>query len=144
MNPEGTTTPLGMMLSLMIESGISNHPHPSIASIYFEVVNRYSGFFEKHSNYLPIALQSFLDARGLFHRVKSVRLRTNYLFLKFVKSMKKFLVPYVEGMLTVLQVCFFLNRAVCSTYFPYFLQGAACCSASFYSDCRGHFKDWRL
>ncbi len=104
MTPEGMTTPLGILLSLMVESGISNHPHPSIASIYFEVVNRYSGFFEKHINYLPIALQSFLDARGLFHPVKSVRLRTNYLFLKFVKSMKKFLVPYVEGMLTVLQV----------------------------------------
>ncbi len=96
-----------MLLSQLVESGISNHPHPIVSSIYFEVLNRYSGFFEKQTNYIPIALQSFLDARGLFHPVKTVRLRTNYLFLKFVKVLKKVLVPYVEGMLAVLQVCIF-------------------------------------
>ena len=96
----------------MIECGLSNHTHPSIPSIYFEVINRYPTFFEKRTEYIPPVLQSFLDGRGLFHCVKSIRVRCQYLFLRFVKALRFFMGGYVEGILAALQVFSFSMRCV--------------------------------
>lgn len=103
MNKDGSLSVLGLMLSRMMESEISLFPHPSIPSIYFEVLNRYALFFEQNPKYAQYALQSFLDTRGLFNPVKSIRLRSNYLFLRFVKNLRSVLGPYVESILSVIQ-----------------------------------------
>ncbi|KAJ3325466.1 pre-tRNA nuclear export protein [Boothiomyces sp. JEL0866] len=98
----GGYTPIGLLISKLLESGLSSFPHPSIPTIYFEIIFRYCQFFEQRQNYLPEVLQSFLDARGLFHPVKSIRLRVNYLFLRFVKLLRQFLGQYVESILSAL------------------------------------------
>ncbi|KAJ3361329.1 hypothetical protein HDU91_003982 [Kappamyces sp. JEL0680] len=105
-----TYTPLGLMLTEMMDSSISSYPHPSIPVMYFEIITRYSSFFETRPVYLPQALQSFLDSRGLFHPVKPIRLRVNYLFLRFIKSIKGQLAQYVEGMLAALQELLLVRR----------------------------------
>jgi exportin-T len=101
---DGSLSPLGIMLSKLMETNISKYPHPSIPIIYFEVLNRYSKFFEQRQEYIPQALQSFLDNRGLFHSIKSVRLRVNYLFLRFVKTLRPILGQFTESVLSVIQV----------------------------------------
>jgi exportin-T len=100
---EGVMTPVGIMLSKMIESGVSKYPHLSIQPMYFEVICRYADFFAHKKDYLPEVLQSFLDNRGLFNQNKSIRLRVNYLFLRFVKQMRGYLGQYVESVLEVIQ-----------------------------------------
>jgi exportin-T len=100
----GSVSPLGIMLSKLMESGISEYPHPAVSTIYFEVLIRYAKFFEQRQDLIPIALQSFLDSRGLFHSIKSLRLRVNYLFLRFVKALRPVLARYTESILSVIQV----------------------------------------
>ena len=99
---DGTLTPLGLMLSKMMESGVSGYPHESIPLIFFEVVIRYAQFFEHHSQYIPEALQAFLDARGLHHNVPSIRIRINYLFLRFVKMQRSILYTFAENILSAI------------------------------------------
>jgi exportin-T len=103
----GSLSPLGVMLSKLMESNISEYPHSSVPFIYFEVLNRYTKFFEQRQDYIPAALQSFLDNRGLFHSVKSLRLRVNYLFLRFVKALRPLLGQFTESVLSVIQVLLF-------------------------------------
>jgi exportin-T len=99
----GQLTSLGVMLTKMMDSGISQYLHPSIPAIYFEVVIRYAKFFEQRQDLIPAALQSFLDTRGLFHSSKPLRLRINYLFLRFIKLLRSTLGQYVESILAVIQ-----------------------------------------
>ncbi|KAJ3271577.1 pre-tRNA nuclear export protein [Terramyces sp. JEL0728] len=121
-NSNGNYTPIGLLLSKLMESGLSSFPHPSIPTIYFEIIFRYCQFFEQRQNYLPEVLQSFLDTRfvflttrGLFHPVKSIRLRVNYLFLRFVKLLRQFLGQYVESILSALTELLVIKQRILPT-----------------------------
>ena len=94
-----------MILSRMhfLTLGISEYPHPAVTGLYFEIVTRYSAFFETQISLISDVLGSFLDTRGLFHRNQSKRLRAQYLFLRFVRSLRSFLPQYVVGIITSLQ-----------------------------------------
>ncbi|KAI9202178.1 armadillo-type protein [Polychytrium aggregatum] len=102
-NGTSTMTLFGTMLEKMITSNISSYPHESVAPIFFENVARYAGFFESCPQYIPNVLQAFVDVRGLHHSSTSVRCRVNYLFLRFVKTMRLRLLPYVEHVITNVQ-----------------------------------------
>ncbi|KAI8901283.1 armadillo-type protein [Globomyces pollinis-pini] len=102
-DPNGNLTALGLMLSTLMECEISKYPHPSIANMYFEILLRYYYFFDQRPVYIPEALKAFLDDRGLFNPVKSIRLRVNYLFLKFIKPLRNVMGQYVESILSAVQ-----------------------------------------
>ncbi|KAH6581998.1 hypothetical protein BASA50_000428 [Batrachochytrium salamandrivorans] len=96
----GDLSPLGQMLSRLFESDVAAYPHISISILYFEILVRYSQFFEQCPQYLPQALNAFVGTRGLHHSNISVRLRLNYLFLRFTKHLRQHIGPYVEGILS--------------------------------------------
>ncbi|KAI8913285.1 armadillo-type protein [Gorgonomyces haynaldii] len=93
-------TALGLMLSKMFESGVSGYPHPSIPVLYFEILIRYHVFLQLDPKYFPEALQTFLDARGLHHPKRSIRMRLDYLFLRFTKLLRKEMVQFVDHIIS--------------------------------------------
>ncbi|KAL2916594.1 pre-tRNA nuclear export protein [Polyrhizophydium stewartii] len=99
----GVLSPLGQMLSKMFESDVASYPHASIPILFFEIVVRYSQFLEQCQHYLPQALQAFVDARGLHHSQKPIRVRLNYLFLRFVKSLRPLVGAFVDQILESIQ-----------------------------------------
>ncbi|KAL9537608.1 hypothetical protein MBANPS3_011624 [Mucor bainieri] len=100
--PNDALSPLGELVSEMINSNISAYPHPSCAMQYFENVTRYYQFFEHRPDHLPQALAAFVDTRGLHHPIKQIRTRCWYLFQRFVKNLKPKMTPYVENVLSSL------------------------------------------
>ncbi|KAI8926197.1 armadillo-type protein [Entophlyctis helioformis] len=99
----GALSPLGQMLAKMFDSGVASYPHISIPLIYYEILIRYSQFLEQCQHYLPQAMQAFVDTRGLHHPNKTIRLRLNYLFLRFIKPLRQQMGSYIEGVLESIQ-----------------------------------------
>ncbi|KAI8639645.1 armadillo-type protein [Parasitella parasitica] len=97
-----TLSPLGELVSEMVQSNISAYHHPSCAMQYFENVTRYYQFFEHRPDHLPQVLAAFVDNRGLHHPVKQIRTRCWYLFQRFAKNLKPKMSPYVENVLSSL------------------------------------------
>ncbi|OZJ05156.1 hypothetical protein BZG36_02232 [Bifiguratus adelaidae] len=89
-------TPMGEMMSTMVSTAPYSHPHPSIPLQYFENVVRYYQFFEPKSEHIGQVLEAFVGQRGLHNPLKHVRMRSWYLFHRFVKSLKPKMGPYVE------------------------------------------------
>ena len=87
--------------------------------MYFETVNRYWNFFEVQPQYLPEALESFIDIRGLHHPKMTHKSRAFYLFLRFVKNLRPMIVQYVDTVLASVQVGIFFEigfRLTCRTF----------------------------
>lgn len=106
-------TPIGKMLSLLISSSmvfiltsldISSYHHPAISPIFFETIARYASFFDEFPENIPSILTCFVDKRGLHNPDKFIRNRVQYLFLRFIKSLKVKLSPYVKELLYAVQV----------------------------------------
>jgi exportin-T len=94
----GGPTFLGQMIISMIKSGVVSYPHTSIAPLYFENVCRYTTFFEAGATeYIPAVMEAF--ARGLHGDNSRVRNRVYYLFLRFVKGLREFILPIRETVL---------------------------------------------
>ncbi|KAF2741431.1 Exportin-T [Polyplosphaeria fusca] len=74
------------MMSSMLESGLSNFPHPAIQLQYMEICVRYYQFFEQNSQLIPKALEDFV--RLTHHNHVKIRSRSWYLFLRFVKPLR--------------------------------------------------------
>ncbi|OZJ01448.1 hypothetical protein BZG36_05624 [Bifiguratus adelaidae] len=89
-------TPMGEMMSTMVSTALYSHPHPSIPLQYFENVVRYYQFFEPKSEHTGQVLEAYVGQRGLHNPLKHVRMRSWYLFHRFVKSLKPKIGPYVE------------------------------------------------
>ncbi|KAI8097196.1 armadillo-type protein [Halteromyces radiatus] len=101
-NDPNILTPLGELVREMVTSNISSYPHPSVPLQFFENLVRYYQFFEHRPEYLPQALEAFVDTRGIHHTLKQIRSRCWYLFHRFVKSLKSKMGPYVETVLSSL------------------------------------------
>ncbi|KAG0242703.1 pre-tRNA nuclear export protein [Actinomortierella wolfii] len=99
----GQLTPLGECLYEMCKSGVSTFPHPSVSATFFEIVCRYSNFFDVRPDCIPDALEAFVDARGLHHPNPANRARAWYLFWRFTKDLKQKLARYVETVLASIQ-----------------------------------------
>ncbi|CAG8571231.1 11366_t:CDS:10 [Funneliformis mosseae] len=96
-------TPLGQMVSRMIQCNVSTFQHPAIPLIFFENVVRYYQFFEVQPDCIPSILEAFVDSRGLHNSILQIRTRSWYLFYRFVKLLKSRMGPYVENVLTSIQ-----------------------------------------
>jgi exportin-T len=83
---------------------VSTHPHPAITLIYFENVTRYYQFFEVQPDCIPAVLEAFVDLRGLHNAILQIRTRSWYLFHRFMKLLKSRMGPYIENVLTSIQV----------------------------------------
>ena len=80
---------LGSLMSRLMQSQVSNFPHPSIQLQYMEILVRYSSYFDKvrpNDMQSQQALPAFLDWRGVHHRKLGVRNRAQYLINRFVKD----------------------------------------------------------
>ncbi|KAJ2393338.1 pre-tRNA nuclear export protein, partial [Coemansia sp. RSA 2559] len=74
------------LLSMMIQSGIVECTHPSIAPLYFENLVRFSGYFDAHRDAITPVLKSLLGATGVRHKQSSVRPRIWYLLRRFIEQ----------------------------------------------------------
>ncbi|XP_057296563.1 exportin-T-like [Hydractinia symbiolongicarpus] len=98
------------MMSLLVTSGVSQHPHSAVKLEYFETVTRYERFFYAQTEHIPAVLESFLDERGLRSMNKSVCSRSSFLFMRFIKSLKNQVNQYVEDILKRLQDLLVTNK----------------------------------
>ncbi|XP_013079973.2 exportin-T-like [Biomphalaria glabrata] len=101
-NPEKASA-LQNMMRILITSQVSRKGHIAVLLQFFETVVRYDRFFVCESQHIPPVLMAFLDERGLRHPSAKVRSRVAYLFLRFVKSTKTHLTPYLEDVLKQMQ-----------------------------------------
>ncbi|KAJ3224117.1 pre-tRNA nuclear export protein [Clydaea vesicula] len=96
-------TPLSQMLFSMLSSNVSSYPHLSVCAQYFEVVVRYSSFFEINTQLIPEVLTTFIDERGLHSPNAALQARVFYLFFKFLKAFKGKLDPFIDNILNSIQ-----------------------------------------
>lgn len=75
-----------LIMSKMVESDISNFPHPAILLQYMEICVRYAVFFENRQEYIPRVLENFV--RLVHHDHVRVRVRSWYLFYRLVKQLR--------------------------------------------------------
>ncbi|KAJ2550280.1 pre-tRNA nuclear export protein [Coemansia sp. RSA 1933] len=81
-----STESLAELLSMMIQSGIVECTHPSIAPLYFENLVRFSGYFDAHRDAITPVLTSLLGSTGVRHVQASVRPRIWYLLRRFIEQ----------------------------------------------------------
>lgn len=74
------------MMTKLITSNLSAHPHPAIQLQYLEICVRYCSFFEHNTNLIPRALENFV--RFIHSNHVKVRTRSWYLFYRFVKHLR--------------------------------------------------------
>ncbi|KAJ2160219.1 pre-tRNA nuclear export protein [Coemansia sp. RSA 552] len=75
------------LLSMMIQSGIINSSHPSVAPMYFENLVRFGGYFDVQREAVTPVLTSFLGGTGIRHPYNTVRPRIWYFLHRFVKQL---------------------------------------------------------
>ncbi|KAJ1771113.1 pre-tRNA nuclear export protein [Coemansia sp. RSA 1813] len=81
-----STESFAELLSMMIQSGIIECSHPSIAPLYFENLVRFSGYFDVYRDAVTPVLKSLLGATGVRHPQSSVRPRIWYLLRRFIEQ----------------------------------------------------------
>ena len=125
-----------MLQMVVVQSGVSQHPHPVVVLMFFEIVVRYvrlvapegsssstssstsiSNGGEGNTNAcLAAALAAFFDARGMRHAEPAVRHRVMSLFQKFVRSSRTQLHAYAAQILANLQPVIALRADVQQSY----------------------------
>ncbi|KAF2155973.1 hypothetical protein K461DRAFT_251985 [Myriangium duriaei CBS 260.36] len=74
------------MMTKLVTSNLSAHPHPAIQLQYLEICVRYCVFFEQNTGLIPRALENFV--RFIHSDHAKVRTRSWYLFFRFVKHLR--------------------------------------------------------
>lgn len=93
------------MMTTLLKSSVSAHPHQAVQLLFFEIVVRYYRFFLVQPDYLIGVLRAFLDSRGLYNTHASVRSRVCYLLLRFVKqTLKSATAAFVEVVQKVMEL----------------------------------------
>ncbi|RMJ22810.1 hypothetical protein PHISP_06315 [Aspergillus sp. HF37] len=77
------------MMSRMVESDIRSFTHPATQLQFMEICVRYSSFFHHHGHFVPGVLESFLQLAH--HPVKKVKMRSWYLFQRFVRHLRSYI-----------------------------------------------------
>lgn len=83
-------------LEAVVKSPISKHKHQCVQLIYFEVISKYAKLFLINEKLIPLALESFIDSRGMRNGNPTIRSRSNFLFKKFVSTLESHLFLYAE------------------------------------------------
>uniref|UniRef100_A0A8C4Q9J9 Exportin-T n=1 Tax=Eptatretus burgeri TaxID=7764 RepID=A0A8C4Q9J9_EPTBU len=100
---ESKASVLQDMVRTVVLSGVSHYQHCAVTLQFFETVVRYDKFFSAEPQHIPEVLVGFLDCRGLRHPNAKVRSRCSYLLSRFVKSLSKQIMPFVEEILCQVQ-----------------------------------------
>ncbi|KAI5369774.1 putative armadillo-like helical, exportin-1/Importin-beta, exportin-T [Septoria linicola] len=74
------------MMSTLVASDLANYPHPAVQLQYMEICVRYVQFFEQNVAGIPKVLENFVTFVHSDH--SKVRLRSWYLFQRFVKHLR--------------------------------------------------------
>ncbi|KAH9945166.1 ARM repeat-containing protein [Epithele typhae] len=83
----------GEMIYTLVQSGISEYPHKTVAMQFFETIARYGDFFKVRKECIMPALQAVVGPRGLHSPDSSTRSRLYYLFCKFIKECRNEVTP---------------------------------------------------
>ncbi len=102
-SPNYSRGTLSELLRRVLTSGVATYPHASIPPIFFEILARYAPFFDANPDLIPLSLEAFVGLRGLHYQDHAVKARINHLFLKFVKTIKHRLAPFVQPLLMNMQ-----------------------------------------
>lgn len=82
------------MMRIMVASDLASYPHPAVQLQYMEICVRYVQFFEQDAAAIPKVLESFVTLVHSEH--DKVRLRSWYLFQRFVKHLRAQLAEYAQ------------------------------------------------
>lgn len=82
------------MMSTLVASKLASYPHPAIQLQYMEICVRYVQYFEQNSSNIPKVLGNFVTFVHSDHT--KVRLRSWYLFQRFVKHLRAHLVDFAQ------------------------------------------------
>lgn len=77
--------------------------HRLVATAVLEAFVRYSRVLERQQQYLPAAVMTFVDGRGMGHPCNEVSTRACYLFSRLVKTLRAYLVRYTATILQSLE-----------------------------------------
>lgn len=83
------------MMSKMVDSGLASYPHPAIQLQWMEICVRYVQYFEHNPASIPKVLESFVTFVHSDH--PRVRLRSWYLFQRFVRHLRAQLGGVAQG-----------------------------------------------
>lgn len=82
------------MMSTLVASDLASYPHPAVQLQYMEICVRYVQYFEQNSSSIPKVLENFVTLVHSDH--SKVRLRSWYLFQRFVKHLRAQLGEYAQ------------------------------------------------
>lgn len=91
------------VLVALHQSDITDHVHPAVLVLYYDISVRYYPIFVDQPELLPQVLESLSGKRGLQHAYPRLRSRSCYLLLRLVKSVIQVMRPYVETAVTGIQ-----------------------------------------
>ncbi|GAB4842638.1 hypothetical protein Ancab_012611 [Ancistrocladus abbreviatus] len=94
---------LGELVPMLLSTKLPCQSNRLVALVYLETTTRYMKFVQENTQYIPMALQAFLDERGIHHPNINVSRRASYLFMRVVKLLKSKLVPFIETILQSLR-----------------------------------------
>lgn len=78
-----------------ILTDVASSPHPAIQLQYMEICDRYSAFFVANPQFIPAALEKFVNF--IHHDHIKVKTRSWYLFLRFVRPLRQHLGKIAEN-----------------------------------------------
>ncbi|TIB02398.1 hypothetical protein E3P94_01132 [Wallemia ichthyophaga] len=84
-------TPLGQLVQTVVDSGISNHPHPAVNLQYFEMIVRYVDILFARKELIDPILSAFVGDRGIHNQSLNVKARNFYLFQRFTMLARRFI-----------------------------------------------------
>lgn len=84
-------TPLGQLVQTVVDSGISNHPHPAVNLQYFEMIVRYVDILHARKELIDPILTAFVGERGIHNQSLNVKARNFYLFQRFTLLARRFI-----------------------------------------------------
>ncbi|KAL9228510.1 hypothetical protein vseg_004085 [Gypsophila vaccaria] len=94
---------LGELIPMLLSTRFPCHSFRLVALVYLETITRYMKHVQENTQYIPMAMTSFLDERGIHHPNCNVSRRASYLFMRVVKLLRSKLIPFIETILQSLQ-----------------------------------------
>eukprot|EP00276_Gloeochaete_wittrockiana_P016576 CAMPEP_0184335156 /NCGR_PEP_ID=MMETSP1089-20130417/3771_1 /TAXON_ID=38269 ORGANISM="Gloeochaete wittrockiana, Strain SAG46.84" /NCGR_SAMPLE_ID=MMETSP1089 /ASSEMBLY_ACC=CAM_ASM_000445 /LENGTH=788 /DNA_ID=CAMNT_0026659689 /DNA_START=49 /DNA_END=2412 /DNA_ORIENTATION=+ len=94
---------IGDMISSIIQCNVAAYPHMAVTLMVFENVVRYARTICARQNVMADILAAFLDQRGMRNSNPTVRGRVYYLFMRFVKTVRQSLQPFLDNILQGVQ-----------------------------------------
>ncbi|CAM9797429.1 unnamed protein product [Chrysoparadoxa australica] len=91
-----TGGPFPQMIVALHSSDITQHPHPHVLMLYYELTLRYSKILRAQPQVIPMVMDSLCGPRGLTNPYRPLRARCCYFLTKLVKVAAQEVSSYID------------------------------------------------